>query len=253
MMERPVSSREAWGASMRIHLLLALLALSLPALAADSSRSATLWLNAQVTIDADGRISSLEWREERPAGRAVIDHIEPIVRGWEFVPGTVDGVPAATRTRLTVRTSIVEEQGALSVYIAEAATGASSIDMQPPRFPLVALKDRVDAEVVTEIDIAADGTITLVDMRFEGSRGILHRKAFLRAAESAIREWSFRLEEVGGHPVATRMSVPVTFCVQGSSWCARRERAAATRPVAPGEALALESAVSLKSDPRTGI
>lgn len=238
---------------MRIHLLLALLALSAPVLAEDFPRSATLWLNAQATIDAGGRISSLEWREERPAGRAVIDRIEPIVRGWEFIPGTVDGVPAATRTKLTVRTSIMEEQGALSVYITEANTGASSIDMPPPRFPLGALKDRVDAEVVAEIEIAADGTVTLVDTRFEGSRGNSHRREFLRAAESAIREWSFRLEEVDGHPVATRMNVPITFCVGGSSWCAERARDAATRPVAPGEALALESAVSLKSDPLTGI
>ncbi|MDH5823077.1 energy transducer TonB [Luteimonas sp. RD2P54] len=238
---------------MRAWLLLSLLVLLSPAFAQDAPRSVDLWLGAEVTIDTDGRIASLEWKEQSDTDRIVIDQIEPIVRSWEFVPGTVDGVPAVTRTGLSLRTRIVEGGDAISVYIEDASTGASTTSMHPPSYPGAALRDRVSAEVIAEIEIAADGAVVLVGTRFEGSRDTLHRRQFLRAAEDAVRDWEFTLEEVGGHPVATRMSVPITFCVDPSGWCRQRERAAAMRPVAPGQALALESAVSLKSDPRTGI
>ncbi|NZA25644.1 energy transducer TonB [Luteimonas sp. SJ-92] len=238
---------------MRIWLMLVLLALASPAFAGESPQSATLWLRAQVTIDADGRIAALEWDEVGGTGRAVVDHIDPIVRGWEFVPGMVDGVPAATRTRLTVRTLVEAEQGAILVSIDRASTGASRISMPPPIYPEAALKGRVSADVMVEVEIAADGAVTLAGASFEGSRGDAHREKFLRAVEAVVPRWKFQLEEVGGRPIATRMSVPVSFCTMSATWCEQRRRAAASRPVAPGEALALESAVRLTSDPRSGI
>lgn len=238
-------------------VLLAMLLLPWGLTAADSPpHSAELWLKARALIDADGRISALDWEEEGPGGRVVIEHIEPIVRGWEFVPGMVAGEPASTQTTLSLRTRVSERPDAsIDVRILEASTGAATQAAVPPRYPTAALRAGASAEVVSEIDIAADGSISIAALHFEGSLRISYKRDFLKAAEAAIRQWTFRLEEVDGHPVATRMRVPITFCTQPSRWCKQleQERAQTAGAVEPDSAVALESVVRLQSDPRAGI
>lgn len=212
-------------------------------------KSVDLWLAANVIIGADGRIASLEWHEDREAGKAIAKMLEPEIRGWEFEPGTLKGAPTETRTRLTLRVALDEgDDGAMAVRIRTARTGAYADTMSPPRYPPDGYRNGVHASVVTVVDVATDGTATIVEMIYSGSRKHhAAREAFLDATRAAVATWHFIPERVGGHSVATRMRIPVAFCLDSAQWCKQQRGAEEMREDAgpPDTPVALESAVRL--------
>jgi hypothetical protein len=211
-----------------------------------------LWLKADIVIDADGRIASLEWREDRKPLQAIARKLEPEVRDWTFEPGTVQGVPAETSTRLTVRLGLDEaDDGAVAVRIRGAHTGAYIDALTPPRYPPEGFRRGVEANIVSTIEVSADGNVSIGDMDFTGSRDQIARDDFLEAAKAAILTWRVQPEHVGGHAVATRMQIPMSFCIDtGGKWCAKHAfREAKGGPVPPETPIALESAVRLLNLP----
>ena len=186
------------------------LALALSANARAATDSFDVWLKADITIAADGSIESLAW-EEQPAARQVVQtRIEPLVRRWEFIPGSVDGRHARTETYLNVQVlGVAQPDGTLTLTFGKATTGAQLGMLMPPRYPRDAAIGGVSAAVTAIVAIDATGAVTLESSEFHGTR---YRKQFVAAAESAVKGWSFELERVAGHPVPAKLSVPITFC-----------------------------------------
>lgn len=243
--------------------VLALLLLPAAAIADSGARSGDipLRLTAHVTISEQGRIASLEWQETRPALAGVIAHLEPVVRGWEFDPGTVDGEPRETTTTLFV--SLLARDmgdGSAALNVVAARTGAVTERVMPPRYPADALRSRAEAEVAAIVEIDPDGGVHIAEFEYVGNRD-RYRDAFLKASRATVESWTFRLESVGGHPVAARMRIPITFCLpdQRRSWCEAREQqrlseaGTAAGAGEPAQATALTSAVRLRSDPAGAI
>ncbi len=237
----------------RLHAFALATALSLPA-AGIAAPPATidLHLSADVTVDVDGRIQSLQWTEQQGLQAAVAQRIEGAIRGWEFEPGKVNGKAAETRTALGVHVVASDTpDGRVLLRFAKAATGPRKTAMVPPRYPEAGVRAGVSAKVVMTVDVAADGSVTVAESRFEGSKGTRGRAAFLQATEKAVQAWTFRPETVGGHGVASRVEVPVTFCLSSSRWCEQQAESADARLAVPsGTPVALDSAVALKTDIR---
>ena len=227
-----------------------------PMPAGDQAKSAEVWVKAGITIDPEGRVTALHWEgKPKPALQAVQAAVEPRIKALEFEPGRVNGVPAETGTTLSLRLVVVERaDNGWDIRIADASTGAAALEMVPPSYPLSRLRSGDEAEVVSEIEIGADGSVSLLDADYRGtSKKDSSRKEFLDAPTAAIKGWTYRVERVGGHPVATRMSVPIRFCVVPSKrpWCDGSEgqtRSANGRQAPADEAIALESVTRLKTD-----
>ena len=209
-----------------------------------------LFLQARITIDPEGRVSDLAWIEADPGKLGVARLVEPRVRSLEFVPGALDGVPATTETalRMVLRATPVPG-GNWEIAIRSATTGAATEAMAPPYYPPAALRDSVDAEVVSDIEIDVDGRATVVSATFDsGGGGARMRDAFMKASKQAIAQWQFVPERVGGHAVAGRMRVPIGFCLGGGAWCQARTLERAAEGMGADQPVPLDSVARLKTD-----
>lgn len=226
------------------------LAMSDAAMAQPKPKTFDVWLKADAEIAVDGTVRALQWRDERPLAKLVIARIDPLIKSWEFVPGTVDGKPAPTQTHLSVQILGEErDDGTVTLKFGKASTGAASDKLTPPSYPHGAIRDGVSAWIVAEVDVEASGNPIIRSIAFAGSRSTSYRKEFIAAAEAAIKAWTIRPEMVAGRPVLARMSIPITFCA-GDSWCERQKRtqqqAKQSAEIGPvGMPVALDSVVRL--------
>ena len=125
-------------------LLLALL--SVCGASANAASKTTEWQPTNVqwhmSLDATGHITALG--AEGAAVDALREKLEPVVRAWTFVPGAVNGKPAATETMLSVQVAFDSIAGTddLSVRVVDVRTGGglSPVGSKMPRFPRDALR-----------------------------------------------------------------------------------------------------------------
>ncbi|HLS97251.1 MAG TPA: energy transducer TonB [Porticoccaceae bacterium] len=211
----------------------------------------------RMKLDATGHIARLEPLDS--SNRALQEKLEPTVRAWEFVPGAVDGKPAATDTVLSVQVALqpIADSQQLSVIVEDARTGGRiSAATRPPRFPYGAY-DKLAREggfARYFIEVRYDGTGTVRDaVAMAGStEGI---DALWRSAEKAVRNWEYEPEKVAGIGVPGTLIVPVCFSVGATQKTALETMARCewTRPgskvqIREGESVALESSVLLKTE-----
>lgn len=196
-----------------------------------------LRLKAVVTIGADGRITALEWVEDREPVLRLARMVEPSVLQLEFEPGQVDGAPVVTRTTLSlvVHVTGTDEHG-LSASVAKASTGIGAVLQTPIPYPADAARAGQQAEVWLDIAIDAAGEVAVEDAVYTGtSDSSWVRKQFIAAASKGVSAWRYRVEELDGRPMPTRTWVTVTFCLdKRPAWCDGSER---TEPSPSGEAL----------------
>lgn len=210
-----------------------------------------LFVRADLVIAADGTLTALHWDEKRPPVLALLRQLEPKVRQMTFEPGQVDGTPAETRTSLLMKLGVDESaDGAIRVDIASARTGARMDTMTPPVYPASALRSGAEASLVAIVEAGPDGAVDVLELRYAGNRTSAgNEKLFRKAAEEAIRQWTFRSEQVDGHPVAARLSVPISFCQSASRWCDEQKKRTATADVPPDMPVALDSVAKVRTPP----
>lgn len=230
---------------------LLLLAVSGAGMAADP-KSQELWLHGRVSIDAEGRVADLAWDQLPPLQALVAGRITAQVKSWDFVPAIVDGRPMPTQTGLMVHMRAIEDDsGSVDLRFIDAQTGAMVVNLVPPSYPREAVIANVSAMVVVEASVAVDGRPIVHDLRYRADSGArYHRKLIVEAVETGMKVWKFHPEVVAGQSIATKLSVPVIFCLE-PAWCSARhqEAKALTRTASSPSTihLAPHSAVALKT------
>lgn len=231
-------------------LLLSWWLLASAAHAADAPARRTAWLGAQVTIDADGHVRDLDWDTEgNQAAEFLVRRIDPRVRAWEFEPATANALPVATTTGLLVQVVLEPTaEGGMTLWFGGTYTGPLRSRFTPPRYPPGALYSKAEAFLDVDVSIGADGGVTIEAIAVRGKGG--QETSFKKAVREAAAHWRFAPELIDGRAVATRVRVPVSFCIEErSSWCAKQR--AATPDASPdGQGVALEPRVKLKTDIR---
>jgi hypothetical protein len=237
-----------------------LLALALALLFVPSARAADLpvrevWLTADVTVDAQGRIEALEWVQGEALEHLVAPRIEAKVRAWEFTPGAIDGVAAPTQTSLSVQVRAEAlADGGLALKFLDAFTGPRVVSLTAPRYPKGAIRQGFDAQAMVDFEVLADGSVKVhdVEVATNGKAGV-----FAAAVREHAATWRYRPELVGDRVLPVRRKSPVWFCVQGGarSWCDKRKaelaaKAAARTAEEAAAAAASQSAVALRTDIR---
>lgn len=217
-----------------------------------------VWLRGSVGIDANGRVVELGWEQQSKAHDLIAERLTPVVRGWEFVPATADGMPAATQTGLLVHVLVDKgDDGSVTLRLADAQTGPRATTLAPPTYPGQAIQRRVSAVVKVIVEVEADGSPVIRDMTYESSRGDdgeRYRKAFIASATEAVKHWTFLPEIVAGQAVHASVRIPIEYCIDTTAWCERmREKDAARNAghkLPAGLHMADSSAVALKTDIR---
>lgn len=210
------------------------------------------WLRASIVLDASGKLASIEWLGTKPNDRLVTAPLEAMIRGWEFDPGKVDGVPAVTETGLLLHVELrVTAEGGIALNIDDARTGALSVRQDPPAYPRDQAMRGAQAHVLVNVQTDATGQVTSATIgEYEGSLpGAASRKDFEAAALKAVKSWSYRTEQVGGTGLAATLSVPISFCVD-EKWCGlktAKDDKAPAKASPSGMAMATDSVVRIKT------
>lgn len=242
---------------IRLSLAMGLLALGGAACAAAAAADEPMqaWLRASITLDATGELTSVEWPDQKARGKVLTEHLEKIIRTWEFEPGKLDGVPAITKTRLNLNIEVEKNpQGGMEVAILQAHTGVGFNSMPAPGYPTTPAMRGYSAELRLQLDVDQQGKVVSARvLQYEGdSQNKWIRQDFEKASLKAVQSWSFEPEQVAGKPLVSRVSAPILFCMGGSLWCEKRNEArhAAGQPaMSMDEAVALDSAVKIRKGP----
>ena len=220
--------------------------------AAGKPREFDLWLTAGITIDKDGQLTQLTWKDQRAGINLVTDRITPAIHRWVFVPGSVDGQPAETTSGLVVGLHATENaDGSVALRFIRATTGPSLVPAKEPEYPRSAMMDSVSAEVMMSMTVHPDGTSTVQDIQFVGSNGSRDQKQFLEVVGKWAAAQTFEPEKVAGNAVQTHVRIPVEFCVDWSSWCSQRRASPASDTLPRNQPAAIDSAVAIKTDVRS--
>ncbi|HEY2345432.1 MAG TPA: TonB family protein [Xanthomonadaceae bacterium] len=201
----------------------------------------------RMSLDANGRITALDYTGKHGNDNPVAGKLEQMIRSWDFTPGKIDGAPTPTDTTLTVRAVLRKSSGdGIELGIVDAHTGAAAEKLLQPGYPSRELSSVIEARLIVVAAVGANGKVTKVEFAGISPMNESNRKAFEAAVVEASKEWRFRPETVGGHPVAARVSLPVDFCLVTSP-CARvKDEALAKDGTLPQSTpVALDSQVTL--------
>ncbi|HJW47489.1 MAG TPA: hypothetical protein VJ484_13525 [Lysobacter sp.] len=178
---------------------------------AKQPREVVIYLTAALSITADGTVQKLTWKDKAPGLKAIAERIEPSVRKWKFVPGTLNGVPTSTDTYLTIRIKALPvEDDLMRLQFLSAHTGAESLPVVPD-FPDGAGRAGDLGAVVAIVDFDARGRPSLRSYEYAGLER--SRNDFVAATRAAVKRWRVNLERVGGHPVGTSLRIPFKYCL----------------------------------------
>ncbi len=212
----------------------------------------TAWLRAGIVLDATGKLTSIEWLGTKPNDRLVTAPLEAVIRGWEFEPGKVDGVPAVTKTGLLLHVGLGKTaEGGVTLSIDDVLTGAISVRQDPPAYPRDQAMRGAQAHVMVIVRTDATGQVAsaAIDEYVGSHSGTISRKDFEAAALNAVKSWSYRTEQVGGNGLAATLRVPISFCMD-EKWCGLNKFKSDKTPgsASPsGMAMATDSVVTIKT------
>ena len=207
-----------------------------------------------LSLDASGHISALDPIPNARADRVpqIREELERAIHEWRFVPGSSNGHPAPTRSRLSVDISVIPDgTDAFRIRVNRANTGGWVSGVVPPKYPKEAIVAHHQGKVLVRVQYDANGAVTSAEMS-ESSDHI--DPALVRAAIDSVKHWKYSPELVDGRGVPGTMVTPFCFTVRtaGSSRpptdACKLATASKYDSLADGELVALNPAVTLETD-----
>lgn len=200
------------------------LAVALQAIAAEPEPSMRTF-SATVDVDAAGKVTQVDVGPSVPIG--LVDVMKQAAAIAEFEPALLDGVPAPSRTLLNVTFEMLADGKNLRAEVVGLTSGGGSLQSQPPRYPLNAIRNRVAAKAWVRASFGSDGKLVASESRVESlalarnGRWLPDEQAgrydalFRRAVEDTLANWVYTPDEVAGRAIAASVWVPLTFCPPG--------------------------------------
>ena len=215
-------------------------------------------LQWRMSLAPDGSITALASRGEDV--ELLRPRLEQAIRRWEFVPGTVNGEPAATETLLSVQVALTPsaDAKAYTVTIKDARTGGGISKAEPPRFSALAVKklmgrsNTLVKQIVVEVSYDAAGNAT--DVAAAAGSPVMEGP-LVDSVKRAMGKSRFEPERVKGVAVGGKLLMPVCVAISmGGPDASRLARTCASwsvpdseASVDQGQSFALESSVELKT------
>ena len=206
-----------------------------------------------LSLDANGHVVSLQPVPNVRADRVpqIREQLEHAIHEWRFVPGSANGHPAATQTRLFVDISVLPNGGdTFRIRVNHARTGGWLTHITPPKYPKSAITSHHQGKVIVRMQYDGDGKVAAADLN-DSSADI--DPALVQAAIDNARQWTFKPEIVDGHGVSGSVLTPYCFTLQTarsrkpSDKC-KWSTSGKHDDLAEGETFALNPAVKLETD-----
>lgn len=244
MLKRPVPGKKQWVAMLALSAALSS-GLGYAAWAAQPARSETVasrqLFATEVTATLDGVQKTFELRQ--PAGQPFtfgMTSTQGVRWSGEFtlqpegqqlrLSGSVSadgnqvsssqllvdvGAPAGLHVStpdrrsawtLELRSAPVAMAAGVASSMQDAGVVGNSKNQAPPSYPADAIKQGISGKVVLQIDVAADGSASDVQVVASQPQGV-----FDAASIAAARKWRFTPAYKDGKPVAGKVQVPIWF------------------------------------------
>jgi TonB family protein len=167
-------------------------------------------LTWKLSLDPSGDIAHLELPDDE-VGSALYAKMEPVVRGWHFTPGKLDGQPAPTNTLLTVVVTFeADGSDGYRVRVVSAKTGGSAKHLVPPKYPGDSIRMGHGGLVLVKMEHDADGRVVSATS-VKPKKGGVNDWRLVDASLAAAKQWTFDPETVGGHGVPGSDVMPFCF------------------------------------------
>lgn len=173
-------------------------------------------------IDTQGQVTQATPSDELP--RPLVAPVQAAVARWRFQPARHDGTAVTARTYARVMVQLVpRDADQYGVQVKYLSNGPSLTMAGMPAYPPELIRGRVEGTVYMQAVVQPDGAVT--DVRLQSfdipgrSVGTPRHSAevFARAAQRALATMQARPEWADGKPVATTLTLPVTFSLIGGS------------------------------------
>lgn len=200
-----------------------------------ATAQANMLLTGSVDISAEGTVEGYRLDQQEKVPDYVQAYLRPIISGWRFEPGRVDGkaVPATSPMRLLLngkRTDdggleMVLENAGFRKYDGNDPTEVGVRRMTPPAYPSAAYEAGAAGEVMLLVKIDREGKTEdviseRVDLRVAGDERSMQRMRDIlsKASVAAARRWSFRvpIEGPAKDDESWVVRIPVNFYLDTS-------------------------------------
>jgi TonB family protein len=165
-------------------------------------------LRGWASIDAEGRLDSIEWSATVPS--ILHDVGRRSLRRLAFSPARVDGRPRPSRTWLSGEFVLREIGAEYEVSLRTVEAGPRLARIRSPRYPQSSLRRREAGTVIAEFVVGTDGQVGQLR-----TRALVGDAAFARAVDDALPKWRFEPERIDGRAVASPLCVPFRFSLRG--------------------------------------
>ena len=175
-----------------------------PAFAAREAPVPWHTISLRLAVDAEGR-GTLPDDERVPA--VLMDRLRAAIAHWQFDPARVKGRAVPGTTGLTFRLEVATvANGDEGIRMTGAWVTPVARRRGIPRYPLTAIRDRREGEVVMELKVSRWGQVSRVKV-VEARGG----KDFEQAAVEAAGQYVFVPDTVDGRKVGTKVRLPMIF------------------------------------------
>lgn len=212
--------------------LLAMAAMSAQASTTQDLESSAL-VRGAIVLATDGSVRSATVDDEAKYGQPIAEMVRKAAMRWRFEPVLRDGKPVVARSSMLVRVVLKKmPDGNYSARIKGASFGDSSTDSTdtlrnaegnkniPPRYPVAAIRGRVQGTVYLSLHVDRSGHVTeavaeQVNLGNTGSDRILkqYREILAEGAIKAARRWTYMIPTTGklAKQDSWTVHVPVTY------------------------------------------
>jgi len=203
---------------LALAFLAAVPAIAVPATAADDAGSRdVVAFNASVRVDVDASGKAVKVEAPADLPESIRGFIERRVASWQYQPASQGGVAASAVTFVKVGACAIPVAKGNRMGLDFKGNAAGFVDpgpwfMRPPPYPRELQRAGAQGTFQVTYAIQADGTTKLVSIDpIEANTGKRDARAFKETIASWIEGQRYLPEQVGGKPVATEMSFPVSF------------------------------------------
>ena len=235
---------------MRLSRLVAIAALAVcPGIFADEAPKQAVKFDVDwhISLDAAGHVTQFIAGRNVTSDRIpeIRQRLEKAVREWQFVPGTVDGIPAPTETHLHVQVSLVPVSGeSYQIRVDHAETGGWVQTYAAIHYPVSAIEHHVGGGLLLRVDYDTTGHMAHAELADQSAKA---DPALVRASIEAVKKWLFRPELVDGHPIAGAVFSPFCYSIGPSRKTCEYKAPGRSTPIGEGESFALNPIAKLQT------
>lgn len=173
-------------------------------------------VDGTIVLAKDGAVQLATVEHPEKYGQPIADLVRKAALTWRFDPVLRDGQPVIAKASMHVRVILTKNaDGNFTARIKGATFGGNNADTPDnlysenqktigPRYPMAAIKARVQGTVYLALHIDREGHVTdavaeQVNLENTGADGVLqkYRQLMAKASLEAVRRWTYRVPTTG--------------------------------------------------------